>query len=261
MGAVLTRGKTARDRWRRLDTWIAREPALRLATNPLYIDFGFGAEPSATVETYRRLSAFTPGLRVLGVEIDADRVGNASAMSIPGRLEFRFGGFDLPMAPGERASVVRAINVLRGCDERGHHDAVNRLGRALRDGGVLLEGTGSPTGRLLAVNLYRRRGARVIREGLLLAPNPAREWTPRELLAVLPRDLIDHGGPGTWLDDFFERWDKFLAAARERRADARAAFAAAARELGDAIDHDPAIVRRGFIFVRLPSAVGEHERV
>jgi len=157
---------------------------------------------------------FTPGLRVLGVEIDADRVGNAYAASIPGRLEFRFGGFDIPMAPGERASVVRAINVLRGCDEPRHHEAVNRLGRALRDGGVLMEGTGSPTGRLLAVSLYRRRGARLAREGLLLAPNLARDWTPRELQAVLPRDLIDHSGPGSWLDDFFERWDKCVTAAR-----------------------------------------------
>ena len=258
---MLTRGKTARDRWHRLDTWIAREPALRLATNPLYIDFGFGTEPSATVETYRRLSVFTPGLRVLGVEIESDRVGNAYAASIPGRLEFRFGGFDIPMAPGERASVVRAINVLRGCDERRHHEAVNRLGRALRDGGVLMEGTGSPTGRLLAVSLYRRRGARLAREGLLLAPNLARDWTPRELQSVLPRDLIDHSGPGSWLYDFFERWDKCLDAARERRTDARAAFVAAAHELGDTIDHDPAIVRRGFILVRLPAAVGEPERV
>ena len=32
-------------------------------------------------------------------------------------------------------------------------------------------------------------------------------------------------------------------------------FATAAQELGDAVDHDPAIVRRGFLLVRLPAAV------
>ena len=189
------------------------EPVLRIAAAPLYVDFGFGTEPSATVETYRRLSAVVPGLRVIGVEIDQARVDAAQRAAIPYRLAFRFGGFDLPIAADERASVVRAINVLRGCDERQYDDAVDRLGRSLREGGVLLEGTSSPTGRLLSANVYRRRGARITRDGLLFAPDLSREWQARELHDVLPRDLLGRSGPGSWFDDFFERWDKSLGAA------------------------------------------------
>jgi hypothetical protein len=258
--AILTRGKTARDRLHRADTWVARESALRLAAAPLYVDFGFGAEPSTTVETYRRLSAVVPGLRVIGVEIDEERVEAALLSAIPGRLDFRLGGFDLPIDQWERAGVVRAINVLRGCNERQYHDAVDRLGRGLRDGGVLLEGTSSPTGRLLAANVYRRRGAGLTRDGLLLAPNLAREWQPREFEDVLPRDVIGATGAGSWFDDFFDRWDKSLDAARDAHLSPRAAFVSAAAELGEEIDHDPALVRRGFLLVHLPVSVPSFAR-
>jgi hypothetical protein len=247
-----TRGKTARNRLRRTDTWVARDGVLRTTHAPLYVDVGYGAEPSTTVETWRRLAGLTPGLRVVGVEIDRARVEVARPFAIPDQLEFRLGGFDLPLATTERAAVVRAMNVLRQYDENAYADAVARMGRGVRDGGVVLEGTSSPTGRLLCANVYRRRGARLAREGLLLAPNLARQWEPRELQTVLPKNLIHHCEPGSPLDDFFGRWERAYRDALRRGLPPRTAFAAAGRELGDAVDRSPATLRRGFLLLRLP---------
>lgn len=49
---------------------------------------------------------------MVGVEIDPERVAAALPDRQPG-LDFRLGGFNLPLEPGERAAVVRAFNVLR----------------------------------------------------------------------------------------------------------------------------------------------------
>ena len=59
-----------------------------------------------------RLRRFNSRLRVLGVAIDPDRVRDAEPFAEPG-LEFRRGGFSLPLAGNETVSVVCAFNVLR----------------------------------------------------------------------------------------------------------------------------------------------------
>jgi hypothetical protein len=242
----VTRGKTARNRLRRTDTWVARRGVLRAAGAPLYVDVGYGAEPSTTIETFRRLRRVAPGLRVVGVEIDRVRVDRAQPYAEPG-LEFRLGGFDLP---ARGATVVRAMNVLRQYDEDAHADAVARMGRAICDGGVLLEGTSSPTGRLLTANVYRKAGGTLADEGLLLAPNLARPWEPRELQTVLPKNLVHHCEPGSALEAFFGAWDGAYVAARRRNLGPRAAFVTAAEALGDQVDRRPAWLRRGFLLVR-----------
>ena len=249
---IPTRGKTARNRLRRLDVWVARDGALRSVAAPLYVDVGYGAEPSTTIETFTRLSRTTPRLRVIGVEIDRERGSAAEPYSQPG-LEFRLGGFDVPLLPREAATVVRAMNVLRQYDESAHADAIARLGRALHDGGLLLEGTSSPTGRLLTANVYRRHDRELVHDGLLLAPNLAREWTPRELQTVLPKNFVHGCAPGSKLDEFFGRWERAYDDARRRGLPARAAFTASADELGEAVDRNPSAIRRGFLLVRIPT--------
>jgi hypothetical protein len=248
---IPTRGKTARNRLRRLDVWVARDGALRTVASPLFVDVGYGAEPSTTIESFTRLSHTTPGLRVIGVEIDRARVEAAEPFVRAG-LEFRLGGFDLPLLPREAATVVRAMNVLRQYDESAHADAIARLGRALHDGGVLLEGTSSPTGRLLTANVYRRRDRELMHDGLLLAPNLARQWTPRELQTVLPKNFVHRCVAGSSLDDFFGRWERAYDEARRRGLSPRAAFTGSVDGLGDLVGRNPSAIRRGFVLMRLP---------
>jgi hypothetical protein len=219
---------------------------------PLYVDVGYGAEPSTTIETLHRLRGLTTDLRVIGVEIARERVEAAAVDSIPGSLEFRLGGFDLPLERDERAHVIRAMNVLRQYDEHEHAPAVARMARCLADGGMLLEGTSSPTGRLLTANVYRRRGADVAHEGLMLAPNLAREWRPLELRSVLPKNLIQHCESGSPLEAFFERWHDAYAEACRSGLAPRTAFVRAGRALGSAVDRSPSTLRRGFLFLHVP---------
>jgi hypothetical protein len=248
----VTRGKTARNRLRRTDTWVARDGVLRNVKAPLYVDVGYGAEPSTTIETLHRLQGLTTDLRVIGVEIARERVETAAVDSIPGSLEFRLGGFDLPLERDEQAHVIRAMNVLRQYDEHEHAPAIARMARCLADGGMLLEGTSTPTGRLLTANVYRRRGAEVVYEGLMLAPNLAREWRPLELRSVLPKNLIHHCESGSPLEAFFERWHDAYAEACRSGLAPRTAFVRAGRALGSAVDRSPSTLRRGFLFLHLP---------
>src|SRR3954463_4850542 len=111
-----TRGKTGRNRLRRTDTWVARDGILRFVSAPLYVDVGYGAEPSTTLETYRRLTVVAPDLRGVGVDIARSRVEHAQYSAQSGRIDFALGGFDLPLPPDQRATVVRAMNVLRQYD-------------------------------------------------------------------------------------------------------------------------------------------------
>jgi hypothetical protein len=116
----------------------------------------------------------------------------------------------------------------------------------------LLEGTSSPTGRLLTANVYRRRDRELVHDGLLLAPNLAREWTPRELQTVLPKNFVHRCAPGSPLDDFFGRWERAYDGARRRGLSVRAAFTASTDGLGDPVDRNPSATRRGFLRLRLP---------
>ncbi len=89
-----TRGKTAPNRLRKTDTFLGVAfPELVRCMTGLYVDLGYGAYPVTSVETLHRLRRLNPSLRVLGVEIDPQRVAEAQPFAEPG-LEFRFGGFN-----------------------------------------------------------------------------------------------------------------------------------------------------------------------
>src|SRR5438045_601067 len=108
-----TRGKTAPNRLRKTDTFLAvAYPEFVRHMTGLYVDLGYGFFPVTSVETLRRLRRLNPSLQVLGVEIDPQRVADAQPFAEPG-LNFRLGGFNLPLRPGEQVSIIRAFNVLR----------------------------------------------------------------------------------------------------------------------------------------------------
>ena len=83
--------------------------ALQSAAEPVVVDLGYGRLPVTTLELAQRLRPVRPDLRVVGLDIDPDRVGAAQAAQT-GTVEFRVGGFELA---GLHPVLVRAFNVLR----------------------------------------------------------------------------------------------------------------------------------------------------
>lgn len=146
IGSV-TRGTTGTNRLRRVDRWIASHAAFRHAVAPLVVDLGFGASATTTLELHERLARVRPGVEVVGIEIDAARVALASRSTRPG-VSFAVGGFEVPLPGGRRASIIRAMNVLRQYDESDVLGQWKRMSSRLEPGGVLIEGTCSELGRV-----------------------------------------------------------------------------------------------------------------
>ena len=75
-----TRGKTASNRLRRVDNFILLyEPSLLTRTDGLFsdsffVDVGYGFDARTTLESAARFRRVNPHLRILGVEIDKERV-------------------------------------------------------------------------------------------------------------------------------------------------------------------------------------------
>ncbi len=249
-----TRGKTAPERLRRTDV-LAVLLGAPPRHAPLMVDVGFGATATTTLESYRRLRGHCAGLRLIGVEIDRERVAAAVAEPAPDAVEFRLGGFDLPLdGDRERAGLIRAMNVLRQYDEGEHAPAVAAMGRHLADGGLLIEGTSTPSGRLFTANVLRRTGGALVPLGVVLSVNLRRPWEPRELQTVLPKNLIHHAEPGGAIDAAFAAWSGAVDDARRQRLAPGAVFARAARMAAPAFggaDLRPALLERGFLLARL----------
>jgi hypothetical protein len=250
----VTRGKTAPNRLRKVDTFLAvAYPDLVRRMPGYYVDLGYGAYPITSVETLRRLRRLNGHLRVMGVEIDPQRVADAQPYVEAG-LEFRLGGFNLPLAPDEAVSVIRAFNVLRQYGEPEVAEALAALSAPLTPGGLILEGTSDPLGRLLTFNLYRKQAeGRLERLALVLAPTLRADFLPRQFQAVLPKNFIHHAEPGGPIDRFFAAWHAAWQQARSAAGPAgpRAVFYQAALRLvshyGYALDARPALLRRGFM--------------
>lgn len=285
-----TRGKTTRNRLRRVDTFLALyDPGLlRRADGPydgaFFVDLGYGAEPATTMESAQRLRRINPDLPVLGVEIDPERVAAAQPYA-DDLTQFRLGGFNLPLLPRadgshETARVIRAFNVLRQYEESEVVAAWEAMGRSLLPGGLLIEGTSEPFGRVWVANVLRRvddvRGAEgagvaspegggtppsgpspampLRYEGLLFSTNFRLGFDPGQFQAVLPKILIHRMTPEEPIYALLEAWKR---AARETMATRvwgpRQWFTAAAHRLA-ALGYPVALRRKllagGFLLIR-----------
>ena len=222
-----TRGKTAPARLRRVDRFVAlyadsllrREDAE--SAGALVVDLGFGAEAVTTLEMARTVRRLNPALRVLGVEIDPLRVAAALPFA-DAQTEFRLGGFNLPLreeAPGRRETVrlIRAFNVLRQYDESAVAGAWARLATYLLPGGLLVEGTSDPSGRLWVANLLRRvdpgsaQEAPLQHEALVFSMGRRAAFDPAAFQPVLPKNLIHHVLPGAPIHEFLLAWKQAAA--------------------------------------------------
>lgn len=156
-----TRGKTASNRLRRVDNFILLyEPSLITRTDglfahALFVDLGYGFDARTTLESAARLRHVGPDLRILGVEIEKERV-EAALPYADEKTSFRLGGFNLPLKEGEHVRLIRAFNVLRQYEKKDFVSAYERLAQYVLPGGLMIEGTSNPFGSVWCANLSRK---------------------------------------------------------------------------------------------------------
>jgi hypothetical protein len=217
----LTRGKTARNRLRQVDNFmLLYDPGLltRRAgafAAALFVDVGYGAEPFTALESAERFRRLNPDLKVLGVEIDPERVARAQPYADE-RTFFRLGGFNLPLQPDENVRAIRAFNVLRQYEEAEVLPAWERLARYVLPGGLLVEGTSNPSGGLWAANVLRRlEGAGENppwrQEALVFFTNFSLGFDPVAFQTILPKNYIHRVVPGEPIFEFFAAWKAAVA--------------------------------------------------
>lgn len=266
-----TRGKTARNRLRRVDTfWMMYDAALlRRAVgayaDALFVDLGYGAEPVTTLESARRLRLVNPHLPVLGVEIDPERVAAAQPCA-NAQTHFRLGGFNLPLRAGETVRAVRAFNVLRQYDEDAVADAYARLAQYLLPGGLLIEGTSDPPGRTWVANVLRKPPGSAPEtplryEALVFSTNFRDGFEPANFQPVLPKNFIHRMVPGEPIHELMQAWKaSTLETAAVQAWGVRQWFGAAARLLatrGYSVETRRQWLNQGFLVTRHPLA---HQR-
>lgn len=259
-----TRGKTAHNRLRRVDNFVLRyDPALLRREDgqfarACFVDLGYGAEPWTTLESAARLRTLNPRLPVLGVEIDPERVAAAQPYATAD-TQFRLGGFNLPLQRGpegmvETVRLVRAFNVLRQYEESEVTAAWAALGESLLPGGLLIEGTSEPFGRLWVANVLRRQTDRLDYEALVFSTNFRLGFDPADFQAVLPKNLIHRMAAPEPVFRFMEDWKAAARATVGLRVwGLRQWFAAAAHHLaglGYAISLRPKWLDNGYLLVR-----------
>ncbi|MFJ6216822.1 class I SAM-dependent methyltransferase [Streptomyces sp. NPDC092296] len=209
---TVTRGTTNTNRLRRMDRWIAAAlgPALRRsAVAPTVVDLGYGAAPWTAVELHGRLAAVRADVRVVGVEIEPERVAAALPYARPPGLSFRRGGFELPLDGGARPLLVRAANVLRQYEEREVAAVWERLCGRLAPGGLLVEGTCDEVGRRHVWVALGPEGPRTV----TFAARLGGLGRPGELAERLPKALIHRNVPGEPVHAFLADFDRAWAAA------------------------------------------------
>lgn len=208
-----TRGTTGANRLRRADRWLTHSPRVLAALDstevPVVVDLGYGRLPVTTLELAARLRAVRPDVRVVGLEIDPERVAVANdsvKSSDRADTEFRLGGFELADL---HPVVVRAFNVLRQYPEDAVADAWRTMQDTLAPDGVLIDGTCDEVGRRSCWVLLDRDGP----VSLTLACDARDIERPSDLAERLPKVLIHQNVPGQPIHDLLEAADRAWAAA------------------------------------------------
>lgn len=222
-----TRGKTACNRLRRVDNFLLLyDPELlRRARGgyggAFFVDLGYGANPITTLESAKRLRRLNPHLPVMGIEIEAERVVIAKPYE-DRQTFFRLGGFNLPLQNGsdgtpERVRLIRAFNVLRQYEEDAFVEAYKTLAPSVLPGGLMIEGTSDPFGRIWVANLARKADDSHSwqMEALVFSTNFRLPFDPGDFQTILPKNYIHRVVPGEKIYEFFQDWKH---AAHETRA-------------------------------------------
>ena len=198
----VTRGTTGTNRLRRVDRYLAALPQLRSTPSPLVVDLGYGARPWTALELADRLRSVAPGVRVLGLEIEPERV----AAALPHATEavtFATGGFEVPTPGDERPVLIRAMNVLRQYDESEVAGAWARTAARLAPGGLLVDGTCDELGRICSWVDVGADGPERFTISLRLAGLDS----PAVVAERLPKALIHRNVPGERVHDLLTALD------------------------------------------------------
>jgi len=201
MGSI-TRGTTNPNRLRRVDRYIASLPVLRKQT-PVVVDLGFGASPITAVELLERLQKVNPGVQVVGIEIERERVERGLEVSSE-NLHFVHGGFETPL-PKQfvEADLIRAFNVLRQYDESEVKKAWQLMQSRLSENGLLIEGTCDEIGRVSSWVTIDKSGPQSLTVSLRLAGLDL----PSKVAERLPKVLIHRNIVGEKIFDFLNALD------------------------------------------------------
>ncbi|MGO0575440.1 class I SAM-dependent methyltransferase [Ornithinimicrobium panacihumi] len=234
--------------------WALRDVLRAPREAPVVVDLGYGAAPVTVLELADRLGRVRSDVRLVGIEIEPERVARGLAVADPPRVDFALGGFELPLPDGARPSVVRAFNVLRQYDESEVAGAWAQMLDRLAPGGALVEGTCDEIGRL-ATWVHLRRGA----EG---APDPVSltlSWRlaglerPSVVAERLPKVFIHRNVPGEGVHELMTALDRAWARHSALAGyGARQRFVAVASDLRDAgwpVLHGPTRWRLGELTV------------
>jgi hypothetical protein len=188
---------------RRVDRWITGAQARRLRSfpdSPLAVDLGYGASPATAVELFERLRTARADFRLVGVEIEPNRVEAAKPLERDG-LEFRLGGFELPVdgAP----ALVRAFNVLRQYEEDDVPAIWDLVRSRLAPGGLFVEGTCDEIGRRAAWVALDGDGPQTLSVALRFGSFER----PSDVAERLPKALIHRNVPGEAVHEFLRALD------------------------------------------------------
>ncbi len=271
-----TRGKTAANRLRRVDNFILLyEPSLLTRmdgffADALFVDLGYGFDARTTLESAERFRRLNPRLKILGVEIDKERV-EAALPFADKKTFFRLGGFNLPLQAGERVRLIRAFNVLRQYEEKDFAPAYERLAEYVLPGGLMIEGTSNPFGSIWCANLVRRvveSGKSLLdsqeqapglhnwrHEAIIFSTNFRLGFDVEEFQTILPKNLIHRVVKGEPIFDFFVAWKAVAAETSAMKTyGAKQWFTAAAErmaERGYAVATQRKWLSRGFLIWKL----------
>lgn len=210
VGAI-TRGTTNPNRLRRVDRYITSLTFLKDIARPLAVDLGYGRTPVTAVELLSRLEKVAPRVRVLGVEIDPERVQEAKTLE-HSRLSFTHGGFEVPMPPefSDRKDVdlIRALNVLRQYSESEVESAWALMQSRLSKTGLIIEGTSDEIGRVASWVTLDKSGPLSFTISLRLQGLDK----PSKVAERLPKILIHKNVSGNnihrYLKDLDREWEK-----------------------------------------------------
>lgn len=194
-----------------MDRWLAavHGPALRRsALPPLAVDLGYGAAPWTAVELLGRLRRVHADVRVVGVEIDPERVAAALPYGREG-LTFVRGGFEVPLPGGARPMLIRAANVLRQYEEAEVPPVWARLCARLAPDGLLIDGTCDEIGRRHVWVALGPEGPRTV----TFAARLGSLGVPSDLAERLPKALIHRNVPGEPVHAFLRDFDRAWATA------------------------------------------------
>lgn len=203
---TVTRGTTNPNRLRRVDRYVCALSTLRQIENPIVVDLGYGASPITAVELLARCKTVNSNTRLVGVEIERERVERGLAVATDD-LWFTLGGFETPLpadfGAGTRVDIIRAFNVLRQYDESEVAAAWALMQGRLTDTGLLIEGTCDEIGRLASWITLTRERPILFTVSLRLAGLE----NPSKVAERLPKALIHHNVAGERIHDFLQALD------------------------------------------------------